>query len=239
MGVGKLWNSKAGGWNGLGAARGMELGAEVNGRTGRAAFEQYPHMCRDGHQQIGHRDSEHEMCPLCRALAKIAALRAKLRWCHDLLQKAESFTDCDVEWRWGAAVVAELLACDEAGECPTIAAAPLPTDASEREAFEKWAHGERLDVTRIAPDGCEHYPSGETATAWLSWQAARALPAAPAPQPWTEGALISALTRTEMNRYQAERVALIVLAGQVEDSNRRLGEDATYEVLSAFIKERE
>ena len=41
----------------------------------------------------------------------------------------------------------------------------------------------------------------------------RALPAAPAPQPWTEGALISALTRTEMNRYQAERVALIVLAG--------------------------
>ena len=43
--------------------------------------------------------------------------------------------------------------------------------------------------------------------------AIRALPAAPAPQPWTEGALISALTRTEMNRYQAERVALIVLAG--------------------------
>ena len=27
--------------------------------------------------------------------------------------------------------------------------------------------------------------------------------------------------------------------GQVEDSNRRLGEDATYEVLSAFINERE
>ena len=36
---------------------------------------------------------------------------------------------------------------------------------------------------------------------------------APAPLPWTEGALISALTRTEMNRYQAERVARIVLAG--------------------------
>jgi len=60
----------------------------------------------------------------------------------------------------------------------------MTDDASEREAFEKWAHGERLDVTRIAPDGCEHYPSGETATAWLSWQAARALPAAPAPQEW-------------------------------------------------------
>ena len=39
------------------------------------------------------------------------------------------------------------------------------------------------------------------------------VPSVPAPLPWTEGALISALTRTEMNRYQAERVALIVLAG--------------------------
>ncbi len=27
----------------------------------------YAHMCRDGHQQIGHNDSEHERCPLCRA----------------------------------------------------------------------------------------------------------------------------------------------------------------------------
>lgn len=36
----------------------------------------YPHMCRDGHQEIGHRDSEHEMCPLCKAEAEIARLRA-------------------------------------------------------------------------------------------------------------------------------------------------------------------
>lgn len=28
----------------------------------------YPHMCRDDHIQIGHSDSEHEMCPLCRTL---------------------------------------------------------------------------------------------------------------------------------------------------------------------------
>ena len=27
----------------------------------------YPHMCRDGHAEIGHRDSEHEQCPVCRA----------------------------------------------------------------------------------------------------------------------------------------------------------------------------
>lgn len=35
----------------------------------------YPHMCRDGHQQIGHSDSEHEQCPLCRALDAAKALR--------------------------------------------------------------------------------------------------------------------------------------------------------------------
>lgn len=29
----------------------------------------YPHMCRDGHAEIGHSDNEHEMCPLCRAVA--------------------------------------------------------------------------------------------------------------------------------------------------------------------------
>jgi hypothetical protein len=26
----------------------------------------YPHMCRSDHIQIGHHDSEHERCPLCR-----------------------------------------------------------------------------------------------------------------------------------------------------------------------------
>ena len=33
----------------------------------------YSHMCRDGHEEIGHNDSEHELCPLCRALNDIAA----------------------------------------------------------------------------------------------------------------------------------------------------------------------
>lgn len=27
---------------------------------------QYPHMCRDEHVEIGHADSEHERCPMCR-----------------------------------------------------------------------------------------------------------------------------------------------------------------------------
>lgn len=34
----------------------------------------YPHMCRDGHQQIGHSDSEHEQCPLCRAFGALDAI---------------------------------------------------------------------------------------------------------------------------------------------------------------------
>lgn len=32
-------------------------------------------MCCDEHQKIGHADSEHEMCPLCRALAEVSRLR--------------------------------------------------------------------------------------------------------------------------------------------------------------------
>ncbi len=28
--------------------------------------EQYAHMCRDDHPQVGHNDSEHECCPVCR-----------------------------------------------------------------------------------------------------------------------------------------------------------------------------
>lgn len=38
----------------------------------------YPHMCQDEHIQIGHADSEHEMCPLCREIAKSEVLRDEL-----------------------------------------------------------------------------------------------------------------------------------------------------------------
>ena len=64
-------------------------------------------------------------------------------------------------------------------------------------------------VAQYSDDGPDAWP----ARLHAAIAAIRALPSAPAPLPWTEGALISALTRTEMNRYQAERVALIVLAG--------------------------
>lgn len=40
------------------AKRGLLAGAQ--GRT-------YPHMCRMDHPEIGHKDSDHERCPLCRA----------------------------------------------------------------------------------------------------------------------------------------------------------------------------
>lgn len=30
----------------------------------------FAHMCRDGHEEIGHNDNQGEMCPVCRALAK-------------------------------------------------------------------------------------------------------------------------------------------------------------------------
>lgn len=39
---------------------------------------EYPHMCRDEHQQIGHSDSEHERCPLCRANDEIEYLKERL-----------------------------------------------------------------------------------------------------------------------------------------------------------------
>lgn len=37
-------------------------------RKRRLPVASYAHMCRDGHIQIGHNDSEHEECPYCRLL---------------------------------------------------------------------------------------------------------------------------------------------------------------------------
>src|SRR5262245_7030366 len=37
----------------------------------------YAHMCRDEHIETGHNDSEHEMCPLCRALAENEQVRGE------------------------------------------------------------------------------------------------------------------------------------------------------------------
>ena len=34
----------------------------------------YPHMCRMDHVEIGHKDGEHEQCPLCRTIAFLEIL---------------------------------------------------------------------------------------------------------------------------------------------------------------------
>lgn len=38
----------------------------------------YAHMCRDGHIEIGHNDSEHELCPLCRMTGEAFRLQEVL-----------------------------------------------------------------------------------------------------------------------------------------------------------------
>jgi len=50
----------------------------------------YPHMCRDGHVQIGHSDSgDDERCPLCRVNDAFAAERAKVRELREWLSRNE------------------------------------------------------------------------------------------------------------------------------------------------------
>lgn len=44
----------------------------------RRAVRRYAHMCRMDHEQIGHNDSEHEQCPLCRAQDERDALSTEL-----------------------------------------------------------------------------------------------------------------------------------------------------------------
>jgi len=34
----------------------------------------YPHMCRDGHAEIGHSDSDNDCCPMCRAIDHLGAV---------------------------------------------------------------------------------------------------------------------------------------------------------------------
>lgn len=42
------------------------------------------HFCQDGHEPIWHNDSEHERCPMCRALNEIEALKEEIEE-HDKL----------------------------------------------------------------------------------------------------------------------------------------------------------
>ncbi len=61
----------------------------------------YPHMCRSGHVEIGHADSEHEQCPLCRANAREALLMEALQFLVDASQGPPL---AGTEERWVAAM---------------------------------------------------------------------------------------------------------------------------------------
>jgi len=60
----------------------------------------YPHMCRDDHVEIGHADSESEMCPLCVANAKLAeADRVVMLWAGYDANRADPFTSASTDAR--------------------------------------------------------------------------------------------------------------------------------------------
>jgi len=74
--------------------------------------------------------SDGDECPACaedRMADEIERLRAALRRCHSLIEAASSWVDVYEYAAWHTAAEAELLACDEAGECPT----PPPTEGRD------------------------------------------------------------------------------------------------------------
>lgn len=49
----------------------------------------YAHMCRMDHEEIGHNDSEHEDCPLCRMQNERDVLAERCEKLREALQEAE------------------------------------------------------------------------------------------------------------------------------------------------------
>ena len=115
----------------------------------------YAHMCRDGHVQIGHNDSEHEMCPLCRALADRdhwrEARRAAMEAGEILRQRAE-----DAEQRLMVAATAVIPAANLllAKERERAEAAERERDEWKQQAETSEEAGRVLmaDVARINDD---------------------------------------------------------------------------------------
>jgi hypothetical protein len=57
------------------------VGRSNRGGEGIGMSERFAHVCQDGHQAIGHNDSESELCPLCRINSKegeLSALRSAI-----------------------------------------------------------------------------------------------------------------------------------------------------------------
>ena len=58
----------------------------------------YPHMCRDGHQEIGHSDpKDDERCPLCRAADDVRILLGQIDHLRDV--NGDDFNDLDADDR--------------------------------------------------------------------------------------------------------------------------------------------
>lgn len=79
----------------------------------------YPHMCRSDHIQIGHKDSEHERCPLCRTIS--------------LLQAAHEYLESDVADGFRPAErLSSLIAgvLDDVGEARDPGASSQPEDSA-------------------------------------------------------------------------------------------------------------
>lgn len=64
----------------------------------RLRAKSYPHMCKDGHEEIGHRDSEHEMCPMC---GEIATRDELLLVVDELLLVVKPFAEAFCVWEQG------------------------------------------------------------------------------------------------------------------------------------------
>ena len=94
----------------------------LHARVAALEANSYPHMCRDEHEQIGHRDSEHEMCPVCRALGRVTRLAEALRqveW-HDGICPWCRETPYSNHWKRSG--ISETCSVGHASDCPRQAA---------------------------------------------------------------------------------------------------------------------
>jgi hypothetical protein len=63
--------------------------AEAVAQRDRLKPNHYPHMCRDGHPQIGHADNSSEMCPVCRVAAERDEAVALVRYVSRVIDIGE------------------------------------------------------------------------------------------------------------------------------------------------------
>ena len=75
----------------------------------------HPHMCRDGHPEVGYREEQQEMCPVCFAVASLEAqIRGRLDEVAALLRKRhpeayQNYVDYDSTVNVSKAYAVEIL----------------------------------------------------------------------------------------------------------------------------------